>query len=57
MEELMLLNCGAGEASSDSLDGKEIKSVNFEGNQPQIPIGRTYAKAEASVLWPPDVNS
>ena len=36
---------------------KEIKPVNPKGNQPRIFIGRTDAKAEAPILWPPDANS
>ena len=36
---------------------KEIKSVKPKGNQPWILIGRTDAKAETPILWPPDVNS
>ena len=39
------------------LDCKEIKPVNSKGNQPWIFIGRTDAKAEASVLWPPDAKN
>jgi len=39
------------------LDSKEIKSVNPNGNQPWIYIGRTDAEAEALILWPPDVKS
>ena len=39
------------------LDCKEIKPVNPKGNQPLILIGRTDAKAEAAILWPPDVKS
>ena len=39
------------------LDSKEIKPVNPKGNQPWIFIGRTDAKAEAPILWPPDVNN
>ena len=39
------------------LDSKEIKPVNPKGNQPWIFTGRTDAKAEAAVLWPPDVKS
>ena len=39
------------------LDSKEIKPVNPKGNQPWIFIGRTDAKTEAPVLWPPDVKS
>ena len=53
----MLLNCGVGEDSWESLDNKEIKPVNPNGNQPWIVIGRTDAKAEALILWPPDVKS
>ena len=37
------------------LDCKEIKSVNFKGNQAWIFIGRT--DAEAPILWPPDAKS
>ena len=39
------------------LDSKEIKSVNPEGNQPWIFIGRTNAEAEAPILCPPDVKA
>ena len=39
------------------LDSKEIKLVNAKGNQPWIPIGRTDAKAEAAIIWPPDERS
>jgi len=39
------------------LDCKDIKPVNPKGNQPLRVIGRTDAKAEASILWPPDVKS
>jgi len=39
------------------LESKEIKPVNLKGNQPWILLGRTDAKAEASILWPPDANS
>ena len=39
------------------LDSKEIKPVNPKGNQPWIFIGRTDAKAEAPILWPPDVKN
>ena len=34
-EGLMLLNCGVGEVTLESsLDSKEIKPVNLNGNQP-----------------------
>ena len=39
------------------LDCKEIKKVDPKGSQPFIFIKRTDDKAEAPVLWPPDVNS
>ena len=39
------------------LDSKDIKSVNPKGNQSWIFIGRADTKAEAPILWPPDVNS
>ena len=35
---------------------KEIKQVNPKGNQLWILIGRTDAKAEAPILWPPDTK-
>ena len=38
------------------LDYKNIKPVNPKGNKSWIFIGRT-AKAEAPILWPPDVKS
>ena len=44
-------------ALESPLDCKEIKSVNPKGNQPWIFIGRTDAKAEAPILWPPDVKN
>ena len=36
---------------------KEIKPVNPKGNQPGIFIGRTYAEAEAPILWPLEAKS
>ena len=39
------------------LENKELKLVNFKGNQPSILFDRTDAEAEASILWPPDANS
>ena len=39
------------------LDSKEIKPVNPKGDQSWIFIGRTNAKAEAPILWPPDAKS
>ena len=54
---MMLPNCGAREDSLESLGCKEFKPVNPKGNQPRIFIGRTDAKAEFLILWPPDVKS
>ena len=39
------------------LDFKEIQPVNPKGNQSWIFIGRTDAKAEAPILWAPDVKN
>ena len=39
------------------LDGKEIQPVHPKGNQSWICIGRTDAKAETPILWPPDAKS
>ena len=39
------------------LDCKEIQPVHLEGNQSWIFIGRTDAKAETPILWPPDAKS
>ena len=49
----MLSNCGAGEDSRESLG----LHGNPTRNQPWIFIGRTDAKTEALMLWPPDVKS
>ena len=40
-----------------SLDCKEIKPVNPKGNQSWIFTGRTDAKVEAPILWPPDAKN
>ena len=39
------------------LDCKEIKPFNLKGNQSWIFTGKADAKAEASILWPPDMKS
>ena len=53
----MLLNCGVGEDSWESLEHQGDQPVNPKGNQPWIFIGRTDAEAEAPILWPPDAKS
>ena len=35
------------------LDCKEIQAVHSKGNQPWVFFGRTDAKAETPILWPP----
>ena len=56
-EELMLLNCGVGEDSWESLDCKEIQPVHPKGDQSWVFIGRTDVEAATPILWPPDVKS
>ena len=41
----------------ESLLDCKIKQVNPEGNQPWIFTGRTDAKAEVAIVWPPDEKS
>ena len=43
--------------SERPLDCKEIKPVNYKGNQSWIFIGRTDAEAEAPILRSPDAKS
>ena len=51
--ELMLLNCGVGEDSWESL-GLQGDPVYPKGDQSWVFIGRTDAEAETPTLWPPD---
>ena len=39
------------------LDCKEIQPVHPEGDQSWVFVGRTDAKAETAILWPPDAKS
>ena len=39
------------------LDCKEIQPVHSKGDQSWVFFGRTDAKAETPILWPPDMNS
>ena len=52
-EALMLLNCGVGEDSESPLDCKEVQPVCSKGDQSWVFFGRTKAKAETPILWPP----
>ena len=56
-EELMLLNCGAGEYSWESLRLQEIQPVHPKGDKSGVFIGRTDAEAETLILWSPHVKS
>jgi len=53
----MLLNCGVGEDSWESLGCKEIQPVHPKGDQSWVFIGRTDVEAETPILWPPDAKS
>ena len=53
----MLLNCGVGEDSSESLEQKEIQPVHPKGDQSWVFIGRTDAEAEIPILWTPHAKS
>ena len=55
-KELMLLNCGVGEDSWESL-GLQGDPVHPKGDQSWVFIGRTDAEAETPILWPPHVKS
>ena len=52
----MLLNCGVGEDTSESL-GLQGDPVYPKGDQSWVFIGRTDVEAETSILWPPDAKS
>ena len=56
-EELMLLNCGVGEDSWESLDCKEIQPAHSKGDQSWVFFGRTDAEAETPILWLPHAKS
>ena len=56
-EVLMLLNCGVGEDSWESLGLQEIQLVHPKGDQSWIFIGRTDAEVETPMLWPPDAKN
>ena len=48
----MLLNCGVGEGSWESL-GLQDQTSHPKGNQSWMFIGSTDAEAEVPILWPP----
>ena len=56
-EELILLNCGFGEDSWESLELQGDPTSPSKGNQSWIFIGRTDVEAETPILWPPHAKS
>ena len=56
-EELMLLKCGVGEDSWESLGLQEIQPVHPKGYLSWVFFRRNDAEAETPVLWPPHVKS
>ena len=52
----MLLNCGVGEDSWESL-GQEIQPVHPKGDQSWIFSGRTDAEAETPIICPSDATN
>ena len=56
-EELMLLNVVLEKTPESPLDREEIQPVHPLGDQSWVFIGRTDAKAETPILWPPHEKS
>ena len=56
-KELMLLNCGVGEDSWESLGLQGDPTSPFWRDQPWDFFGRNDAKAETPVFWPPHEKS
>ena len=56
-KELMLLNCGVGEDSWESVGLQEDPTSPSKGDQSWVFIGRTHAEAETPILWPLDAKS
>ena len=53
----MLLNCGVGGDSWESLELQGDQSVHPKVDQSWVFIERTDAEAETPILWPPDAKS
>ena len=56
-EELMLWTVVLEKTLESPLDCKEVQPVHPKGDQPWVFIGRTDAKAETPILWPPHAKS
>ena len=52
----MLLYCGVGEDSWESLGCKDIQPVHLKGDQFWVFIGRTDVEAETPIFWPSDAK-
>ena len=48
----MVLNCGVGEDSWESLDCKEIQPVHLKRRSVWLFTGRTDVEAQTPILWP-----
>ena len=53
----MLLNCGVGDDSWESLGLQGDPTVHPKGNQSWTSIGSTKAEAETPLLWPTHVKN
>ena len=53
----MLLNYGVGEDSRVPWIARRSNQSVLKEISPEYSIGRTDAKAEAPILWPPDAKS
>ena len=56
-EELMLLNCGAGQDFWESLGLQGNPTSQSKRKSPLNIIGRTDAETETPTLWPTDAKS
>ena len=56
-KELMLLKCGVGGLLRVPWTARRSSQSIPEGGQPWVFFGRTDARAETLILWPPDAKS
>ena len=56
-EEQMHFNVVLEKTLESPLDCKEIQPVHSEGDRSWVFFGRTDAKAETPILWPPHAKS
>ena len=55
-KESMLLNCGVGEDSWESLGLQGDPTSPSKGDQSWVFIGRTDVEAETPIVWSPDAK-